>query len=311
MSAELTGETGGEAAPSGAAEGGAAAAMASVAAQQGDGAAPVVVQHAEGETPSERLQPTEVPDWAKDFDHDAQTIVANKKWQSPADVVKSYANLQSFSDKGDKVKWPTGDDDAEGWGEIYTKMGRPESAEGYELDEVPSGMMDLSPNLREWAFEEGLSQRQTHNLAGKFTELQVKMQEEAQIAETAQVSNDMAEVKGEWGEKFEGNMATAYQGTKILGLTEQQNAALEGIMGTKSFLETFHRIGRGLGEHGGGSGGGSAADFGMSPDQALVEIGVLGKDQDFQKARLTGDMDATKKWSNLHAIAYPGKLEDL
>ena len=64
-------------------------------------------------------------------------------------LAKSYVNAQSMIG-ADKVAIPGKHATDEDWGEVYRRLGRPDTPEGYELvNEVPEGV-EANDNILDW-----------------------------------------------------------------------------------------------------------------------------------------------------------------
>ncbi len=98
-------------------------------------------------------------------------------------------------------------DDKEGWAAVYAKMGRPESADGYELP-VPEGDAgEFAKTTSQWMHEAGLSKQQAQALATHWNEHQAAQAEAQQAALAQQVEKDMTAMKQAWGADFDANSA--------------------------------------------------------------------------------------------------------
>lgn len=145
--------------------------------------------------------------------------------QSVGDLAKSYVSAAKMVglDKGTLMSIPRGDDE-KAWGEVYSKLGRPESADKYSLDAYKE--MAAEPVLKEWAnvfHELGFNQKQVDATLGKFFG-------QANSAKEAQ--------KAEMDAKFQEWDATV---TKDLGLAKDRKLTaaintLENAAGTDEIL---------------------------------------------------------------------------
>lgn len=98
-------------------------------------------------------------------------------------------------------------DDKEGWAAVYAKMGRPESADGYELP-VPEGDAgEFAKTTSQWMHEAGLSKQQAQALATHWNTHQAAQLEAQQAALAQQVEKDMTAMKQTWGADFDANSA--------------------------------------------------------------------------------------------------------
>ena len=116
--------------------------------------------------------PPAAPSWTEGLAEDAQGYVENKGWSGPDQMLESYRNLEkAMGAPGESVlTLPKNAEDTEAWGVVYSRLGRPEDAAGYELSgpEVPEGGLDLTPDLATWAHEAGLSKTQAQSIFAKY-----------------------------------------------------------------------------------------------------------------------------------------------
>lgn len=154
---------------------------------------------------------------------------------------------------------PGKDATPEQWAEFYGKIGRPETADAYELP-VPEGDDGaFAKEASAWMHEAGLSKDQAGKLAVKWNEMAAAQQAqsvaaEQQAAQAAHVQNtaEAAELKTAWGQQFDANMHHAKQAVQQFlpkDKAAETISALESKLGYKATIEFLHNIGKGLGEH--------------------------------------------------------------
>ncbi|HGH4619189.1 TPA: hypothetical protein ACJIWO_000232 [Enterobacter cloacae] len=98
-------------------------------------------------------------------------------------------------------------DDKEGWAAVYAKMGRPETAEGYELP-VPEGDTgEFAKAASQWLYDAGLSKQQAQALIASYNAHGAAQMEAHQAAIAQQVEKDMTTMKQSWGADFDANSA--------------------------------------------------------------------------------------------------------
>src|SRR5690606_18358521 len=73
---------------------------------------------------------TTATDWTSGFSDDLKGFVQNKGFKDPASVLDSYRNLEKLmgTPKERLLRLPENMDDANAMGEIYTRLGRPQTA---------------------------------------------------------------------------------------------------------------------------------------------------------------------------------------
>jgi hypothetical protein len=244
---------------------------------------------------------------------DAQGYVENKGWTGAEQMLDSYRNLEkSIGVPADQiVHMPKNAEDTEGWNSVYNRLGRPETAEEYQLTgpEVPEGTVDLTGDLKEWAHEAGLSQQQAALIYEKYNgRLGEVAAEQQQYLDEAAQAEEVA-LKKEWGPAWDENIAAATRFRQRFGIDDTTIDKLEQALGLRGVLELTAQIGRGLGEHvtpgGQGEDSGNGLPFGMTPAAAKAKIEDLMLDKDFMGQYTEGNAQANDRMVRLHTIAYP------
>ena len=255
---------------------------------------------------------TEAPTtWTDGLNEDAQGYIENKGWKSPDQMLSSYKSLEKVSGvPADQImRLPQEADDAEGWSDVYSKLGRPETAEGYELEagDVPEGGFDLTPDLREWAHEAGLSQQQAQALHGKYNARLGEMAGEMAAQREEQATADEQDLRKEWGAAWDENIQAGVRFRERFGLNDETVNKLESALGLRGLLELSSKIGKGLGEQvmPGEPAATSGSEFGLSPAGARAKIDELMSDSSFSQKYMAGDAPAVSRMTRLHSLAHP------
>lgn len=187
------------------------------------------------------------------------TMLGNESAAAPAPAPAVDAAAAPAAPAAESLAMPGKDATPEQWGEFYTKLGRPEAPDGYEM-EIPEGddgafAKAVSPLLH----KAGITGEQAKTLSQGWN--QMKLDADAQIAaqeaaaaNAAHVKNtaEAAELKTAWGQQFDANMHYAKMAaTQFLpeGKAADVIAAVESKLGYKATIEFLHNIGKGLGEH--------------------------------------------------------------
>jgi hypothetical protein len=256
----------------------------------------------------------EAPAWTAGLAEDAQGYVENKGWKGADQMLDSYRNLEkAMGAPGDQVlHLPKNAEDAEAWGKVYSKLGRPEDAAGYEFSggpEVPEGSLDLTPDLASWAHEAGLSKTQAQSIYAKYNGRMEQAVQEHENQRLEQASADKAALEKEWGGAWEENIAAGSRFRQKFGINDATMNKLEDALGLRGVLELSAEIGRGLGEHQGmpsGEDSGAGSQFGMTPAAAKAKIADLFLDDKFKSDYLVkGLPEAKARMNRLHALAHP------
>ena len=269
-----------------------------------------------------------VPEWASGFqDNELKSWIAKKaeRWGEGGveSALKSHFELEKLkgAEASQLIKLEP-IDNREAWhgpGGVFERLGRPQTADGYEMPDIPEerlgeGSIDLRPVFKESAFKVGLTGAQAKEMSADLNKalMEFEILEETKFV-TSQ-NKDMDVVKGEWGDEFEKNMEVARRGAVALGFdvtTEDGQGvlrALEKTMGTRAAVMKMHEIGARMSEHGSGFHGGDGAPTSfMNEAQAQAEIERRIADPELQAKFLDGDRDELKKREQLYGFAYPQK----
>ena len=247
-----------------------------------------------------------------------QSLVTERGWKSPGDVMTSYRHLEKATGVPPErlIKLP-----AEGkWtpeieNEVYTKLGRPVSADKYVIP-VPEGDKgEFAKTVAPWLFEAGLSQSQATKLATKWNEHVTSLTKAAQVEADNKRLESVNELKKAWGSEYDANAAIVDRAAEAFGMTQAQLDGLKQAMGVKGAMEFLYAIGTKVavepttapGIQGHGKEGGFGA---MTPAQAQEKIRQLKQDPSFSKLFSSTDpkqrQEARAEMDRLTKIAYPG-----
>lgn len=208
-------------------------------------------------------------------------VVQNAKWQTPKDAVKAYSDLLRFRGvpAEELIRTPKADATDDDWNEIYRKLGRPETAEGYGLQQVEG-----QPDLGALAYSAGLTPRQVEILQAGLEKIGEEQSQNSENQSAAQSEREWQELQRTWGKDFNAHVAQSQNAVQALGWDEETLGKLEGAMGTKWLMEFTARIGRGLADGGGLPGEAApAGSFALTKEQALARYTQLNADPKFRE----------------------------
>lgn len=222
-------------------------------------------------------------------------LVKAKGWKGPADALLSYQNLEKVfgADKaGRTILAPKSDDDADGWNAVYNRLGRPESADKYELP-VPEGddgsfAQAVAPVLHEL----GLTSKQAKGLAEWWNQTSAQRIEAESEGFAAKSEAEYKELQKEWGAAAAQNEELAKRAvlkfSKEAGIDETAFDAMERAIGTAKLMKLFHSIGSQFAE---GSFVSSDTPTGgaMTPQAAKNKIAGMFADQEFMGRYMNTD----------------------
>lgn len=262
---------------------------------------------------------------------DHKSLVDSKGFKSVDDVVKSYANLEKMV--GNSVRIPAEDasDEAKkeffdkiksldgvvikGEDDMFNKLGRPESAEGYKLqDVVDSAMFDKVPGLdaeiadfKTIAHDIGLSEEQ----ASKLVEMRMGTLNGLEEKQSAQREMGEKVLHELWGQDFDNRLNAAKQTAKIYSEKHPEAMAdlINGPAGNNpALLSMLAELGGTFKEQ--GHVGMQSTKFGTTPDEAARKIQDKRSDVGFMKAysdsRHVGHNKAVSELAELYRLANGG-----
>lgn len=247
-------------------------------------------------------------------------LVKAKGWKGPADALLSYQNLEKVfgADKaGRTILAPKSDDDAEGWSAVYNRLGRPESADKYELP-VPEGddgsfAQAVAPVLHEL----GLTNKQAKGLAEWWNETSGKRIEMERESFLAKSEEEFTALRREWGAAADQNIELAKRAVAKFGADAGIDAdsleRLEEAIGTGPMLKLFHSIGASFAEGtfvaAEGTTGGA-----LTPQAAKNKIAGMFADQEFMGRYMNRDekvrQGAIEEMMRLQRMANPELFTD-
>ena len=115
--------------------------------------------------PSEELA---VADWKDQLPEDLRDHSALAPIQDVGNLAKSFVNAQSMIGK-DKIALPGQHSSPEEWNEVYTRLGRPEDPDGYQLELPDDSSEELVGWYKKAAHDLGLNNIQAQKLAESYT----------------------------------------------------------------------------------------------------------------------------------------------
>ena len=176
-------------------------------------------------TPStETVQPTATPStvaksdtpitpssWKESISEEFRSDPSIEKFTEIDALAKSYINATKMIGQ-DKVVIPTNNSTEDQWNEVYSKLGRPESADKYSLDATSEIVqMDDSAikSFAEQSHKLGLNNKQAQGILEYYKNNMEGTAQQSRIdTETAQTQAEQ-QLRQEWGRDFEGKVKQA------------------------------------------------------------------------------------------------------
>jgi hypothetical protein len=223
-----------------------------------------------------------------------------KGWQSPADAVKSHRELEKLfgADKaGRTVTLPAGDDPAE-WAQVFTKLGRPETPDGYKLPAPEGADAGYIKAMAEVMHKHGIPMKAAQAIAEANNAYMATALEAATANQTAALEAEHAQIRKDWGNEYELRRELAKRAAVNLGLDEASIDALEKVGGYGATMKALAKMGDLMREHG-AEGLGELGSFGKTPEGAKAERLQLLADADWRKRAMVPN---SKEWAHIQKL---------
>jgi hypothetical protein len=221
-------------------------------------------------------------DWLDTIDPETADFARTKGWEDLNAVIRSYQNLESMlgSDRaGRTVVLPGDENDTEALNDIYDRLGRPEVADGYELQREDAPADDRMLGwFRGVAHEAGLSQRQARALFDAWGTMATERIAEARQSAQSAAEHGVEALRAQWGARFDSRMVAAERASRRFGPDGAK--ALQASLGYAPVMDFLARIGDALGEDTLPVGEGRSG-FGLSPEEARSSYDQRKRDPDF------------------------------
>lgn len=251
--------------------------------------------------------------WHASYDTDTKGWITGKgfdKLDAAAvlpELVKGYRGAErTLGVPADQIiRMPGKDAKPEDYRAIYTRLGLPANADGYEIQAPQGDDGAFLKTASGWFHEIGLPKGMGQALAGKWNEYRGKVLAEADAAWNTRFEKEVAELRGEWAADYDKYIDLSNRVLRAGGISVEHQRALETAMGPKAFRQVFAKFAGLIGEHRFEGGQSTTGSFAMSPEQAKARIGELEKDAAWVKKYTAGDADAKAEFTRLNKIAYP------
>jgi len=266
----------------------------------------------EGGTPEGQQQSdVNVPAWVP---ADLRSHKSLTKFKEPGDVAKAYVNLETML--GKRVEIPADDAPAEAKAAWRTKIGVPETADGYDKPTVPEGVTldeGIFSAARNKFLELGIPKSQGKALMDWFVGMELDLSSKAQQGRAAEKEAGMEALTQKWGAAAPRQIALCQRFVAEVGGADLKAALDEtGAGNDPRVVAALAKAGLMMEE----SNMIAPVNVGVSTDEAIAEIAKIraerGKDKKhpLNDKSNPGHKEAAKRFQDLHRIAYPD-MQDL
>lgn len=199
--------------------------------------------------------------WHTGIDGELLGVAQNKGWKLDdpkvafSSAATAYREAQRLVGAPPELmlRLPKDQADEAGWKQVYTRLGVPDDAKGYDF----SGVKFSDGTEIDAAFADSMraalhGANVSKDRASDVVRAVVKFMDSADAEENAVKASKLTEEKAElaknWGANEAANKFIAQQAATKLGIAPETVAALEGVVGYKAIMEMFHKIGTAIGE---------------------------------------------------------------
>lgn len=174
--------------------------------------------------------------------------IQNKGWETPADMYKSYAELEKFRGvpEDQLIKKPK---EGESWDEVYSALGRPESPEAYVYN-APEGteVSLIIEDIQKAAFDAGMSSAGFTQLTDAYNEAVAREQQAMAEQKEIERGNQIEDARQKYGKDLDTVVATADATAVAMGWSQDVADTIREAMGVTGMLDFMSKIADAVGE---------------------------------------------------------------
>lgn len=243
-------------------------------------------------------------EWVSD---EYRSFADNKGWKNSDDVLKSYVNLEKQIGQ-DRVALPNEGDDVAEW-EGWSKLGTPETADGYELN-VPQGYEEYSSDLSDWFRQEAHAAKVPASMAQRLHDAYVQRMMDGQsnsvLDQQRQFEDWGNEIKKEYGTAYDEKVGMARRAVRAFGsdnLSDMLNDT--GLGNHPEMIRAFAKIGAELSTSRQFKDAEEAGSFSMTPENARAEIARIRSHPGLTNKGDPENRVLNDRLTQLYEIAHP------
>lgn len=245
--------------------------------------------------------------WTDSFDPDTKEYVTQKGFTDPKAVLESYRNLEKLRGVPQErlLKLPETPDAPE-WNDVYSKLGKPATPEGYNLQPKDPKHPEFTNWAKDTFLKHNLSTQQGQELVKEFDAFTTAQDQAELAAHTAAVQEQVGTLKKEWGGAYQQNVNRAQAAYRQLGIPDAAIDSLEKSIGFDGVMKLFSELGNKVGEASFVSGD-NTQSFGegsiLTPDQANARIKALKNDSAWADQYIKGSVKHREEMNRLMQMA--------
>lgn len=235
-------------------------------------------------------------------------MIQTKGWGDANSLIKSYRELEKYTgaDKNDFVKIPkAADGETPDFSEVYSKLGRPDDASGYELTDS-----DFAKAARDVLFKAGITNSQAKQLEQWITDYTKSYQQSAEesMAQERELRNKASaeELKKEWGADSDKNYNIVENTRKDLGISDEAWDSMVESVGPKIAAQLMLRASEKSDTTQPLTGYNNAAGN-ETKEMAALKIAQMQSDPEIIRKLNEGDPKIEAEFKRLAALTVTGK----
>jgi hypothetical protein len=229
----------------------------------------------------------------------------DKKTEREALLTTIQAHREASAKIGipaDRVLKLPDEGDAEGWKNVWQKLGVPQDIGGYDVSKLNDDK--LATLFKQQALALNIPKAAAERLAEQIAAYQFETAAEAKTQDNAKLANAMQELRNNWGVNFETNKFVADRAATLMGISAEALNVMANSAGFPTVMEGLRKMGMAMGE-GKLIGLGGPGDRGLGPmtaEEAKSQRTDLINNADFYKRWRGGDKAAIDQLANLDKI---------
>lgn len=239
--------------------------------------------------------------WHAGLDAELVGHVTNRGWDKldPAKAAAEAAKAHREAERligvpADRIiRLPQDLTDPAGMKPVWQKLGAPAEAKDYDFSSVKDAAgqpiaAPLAEAIRATAFEASVPKDVATKIAATVVKHFDSVTKEANAVAEAKLTEERAALKTNWTTNHDANMVVARDGAVKLGVTPEEVAALEKVVGYAKTMEMFRKVGAASAEH----------NF-INPSNGGNNNAIMTREQAIaRKAELTADTEWGKRYMN-------------
>jgi len=252
---------------------------------------------------------TSSDDWRSSLPEEIRDNPSFAKFNSVDSLAASYVNLQSHLGR-DKITKPVTEGD---WDEVYEFLGRPESADKYEItlaDDLPDAVSaqlneETLSSFKQQAHKLGLNAGQVQSLVAWQAGNMINQHTAHENGAVKSIEDGESALRQEWGRAYDQNLEFAKKAFNEYGGDELSNKMISSGMGNDpDVLKAFANIAKATMADKDLAGTTNGAKMALTPEEARSEASTIMSHPSYTDKRHPEHTATVKKVSDLFNQAY-------